>query len=44
MHLANFCFPDGNFDAELKALSSDILSNSWYANQENKRALIESMV
>jgi enoyl-CoA hydratase len=41
MHLANFCFPDGRFDAELTALSSDILSNSWYANQVNKRALIE---
>ena len=41
MHLANFCFPDDRFDAELAALSSDILNNSWYANQVNKRALIE---
>ena len=41
MHLANFCFPDDRFDAELSALSADILSNSWYANQVNKRALIE---
>jgi enoyl-CoA hydratase len=41
MHLANFCFPDDRFDAELAALSTDILSNSWYANQVNKRALIE---
>jgi enoyl-CoA hydratase len=41
MHLANFCFPDGAFDAELAALSADILSNSWYANHVNKRALIE---
>ena len=41
MHLANFCFPDSEFDAELAALSADILSNSWYANQVNKRALIE---
>jgi enoyl-CoA hydratase len=41
MHLANFCFPDEEFDAELAALSADILSNSWYANQVNKRALIE---
>jgi enoyl-CoA hydratase len=41
MHLANFCFPDDTFDAELAALSADILSNSWYANQVNKRALIE---
>ena len=41
MHLANFCFPDDLFDGELAALCSDILSNSWYANQVNKRALIE---
>lgn len=41
MHLANFCFPDDKFDAELAALSADILSNSWYANHVNKRALIE---
>jgi enoyl-CoA hydratase len=41
MHLANFCYPDDQFDAELAALSADILANSWYANQVNKRALIE---
>jgi enoyl-CoA hydratase len=42
IHLANFCFPDDKFDAELAALSTDILSNSWYANQVIKRALIET--
>ncbi|HTV94996.1 MAG TPA: enoyl-CoA hydratase/isomerase family protein [Steroidobacteraceae bacterium] len=42
MHLANFCFPDDRFEAELGALSADILANSWYANQVNKRALIET--
>ena len=42
MHLANFCFPDERFDVELAALSADILANSWYANQVNKRALIET--
>jgi enoyl-CoA hydratase len=42
MHLANFCFPDARFDAELSALSAEILSNSWYANQVIKRALIET--
>jgi enoyl-CoA hydratase/carnithine racemase len=41
MHLANFCWPDDRFEAELAALSGDILRNSWYANQVNKRALIE---
>jgi enoyl-CoA hydratase len=42
MHLANFCFADERFEAELASLSRDILSNSWYANQVNKRALIET--
>lgn len=42
MHLANFCFPDDRFDAELAALCNDILANSWYANQVNKRALMAS--
>jgi enoyl-CoA hydratase len=40
MHLANYCFPEDRFEAELSRLSSDILANSWYANQVNKRALI----
>jgi enoyl-CoA hydratase/carnithine racemase len=42
MHLANFCFPDDQFEAELARLAADILANSWYSNQVNKRALIES--
>ena len=42
MHLANFCFPDENFETELIALQSDILANSWFANQVTKRALIET--
>ena len=41
MHLANFCFADDRFDAELGSLAADILKNSWFANQVNKRALIE---
>jgi enoyl-CoA hydratase/carnithine racemase len=40
MHLANFCFPDQQFERELERLSRDILSNSWYANQVTKQALI----
>jgi enoyl-CoA hydratase/carnithine racemase len=40
IHLVNFCFPDDRFEAELVALSKDILANSWYANQVNKRALM----
>jgi enoyl-CoA hydratase len=42
MHLANFCFADERFDAELTALCASILSNSWFANQVIKRALIET--
>jgi len=42
MHLANYCFPDDRLDAEVAALSADILANSWYANQVNKRALLET--
>ncbi len=42
MHLANFCFTDAEFDVELAALCQDILKNSWYANQVNKRALLAS--
>ena len=41
MHVANYCFPDDRFDAELAAVATDILANSWYANQVNKRTLIE---
>jgi enoyl-CoA hydratase/carnithine racemase len=42
MHLANFCFPNDRFDAELSAVCDDILANSWYANRVNKRALLAS--
>jgi enoyl-CoA hydratase len=42
MHLANFCFPDAELDAQLALLVGDILANSWYSNRVNKRALIES--
>ena len=42
MHLVNFCYPDEQLEAGLAALSADILANSWYSNQVNKRALLES--
>ena len=41
-HLANFCFPDDELEAELAKLSAEILDNSWYANQVCKRILIET--
>src|ERR1700722_7682291 len=42
MHLVNLCFADDQFETQLASLCKDILANSWYANQVNKRALIES--
>jgi hypothetical protein len=42
MHLANFCFANDMFEAELSAIIADILANSWYSNRVNKRALLES--
>jgi enoyl-CoA hydratase len=42
MHLVNFCYDDANFEQELATLAGDILANSWFSNQVNKRALIAS--
>jgi enoyl-CoA hydratase/carnithine racemase len=42
MHLANYLYPDAEFEGRLEALARNILANSWYANQVSKRALQES--
>jgi enoyl-CoA hydratase/carnithine racemase len=42
IHLANFCFPDDQFEAKLLELSQQIIANSWYSNRVNKRVLIET--
>src|ERR1700744_668405 len=42
IHLVNFCWPDDKFETELQSLCADILANSGYANQVNKRALIDT--
>ena len=42
MHLANLCFPEAEFETRLTALCAEILGNSWFANEVNKRALHES--
>ncbi|MGO8917495.1 MAG: enoyl-CoA hydratase/isomerase family protein [Stellaceae bacterium] len=42
IHLANFCYPDDRFEAELAALAQQVISNSWYSNRVNKRVLIET--
>jgi enoyl-CoA hydratase len=39
MHLVNFCFADERFETELDALARDVLANSWFSNQVNKRVL-----
>lgn len=42
MHLANFCFAEAEFETGLAALAADILANSWYSNQVDKRVLLAS--
>lgn len=42
MHLANLCFPDETFEADLASLCNCILENSWYANHVIKHALLET--
>jgi len=42
MGLANVCFPDENFDKELRAMADMILANSWFSHRANKRLLIET--
>lgn len=42
MHLANFCYPDSEFETGLNGVIADILANSWYSNRVNKRALLAS--
>jgi enoyl-CoA hydratase len=42
IHLANFCFADADFETGLAGVAADILANSWYSNQVNKRALLAS--
>ena len=42
IHLANYCFPDDQFESELARLAGDILANSWYSNLVSKRVLIET--
>jgi len=39
MGLANLCVPDAEFDAQIAALSTQILANSWFSHRANKRLL-----
>jgi enoyl-CoA hydratase/carnithine racemase len=42
MGLANVCVPDAEFDAQIDALSAQILANSWFSHRANKRLLLET--
>ncbi len=42
MHLANYLYPDADFEQRLQSLADNVLANSWYANALSKRALVES--
>jgi len=42
MGLANICVPDNEFDAQIAALSAQILANSWFSHRANKRLLCET--
>lgn len=39
MGLANMCFADESFDAEIEKLARSILATSWFSNRANKRLL-----
>lgn len=40
--LANACYEDAEFDAEVEGFARSILANSWFSNSANKRLLIET--
>jgi len=42
MGLANFCFADEAFEAELAKLAETILANSWFSHRANKALLAET--
>lgn len=39
MGLANRCFPDEDFEAEIEAMARAILATSWFSNRANKKLL-----
>jgi enoyl-CoA hydratase/carnithine racemase len=40
--LANRCFPDERFFADVEALARQILENSWFSHRANKRLITQS--
>jgi enoyl-CoA hydratase len=39
MGLANFCFPDASFEADVEKLIAEILANSWFSHRANKKLI-----
>lgn len=42
MGLANFCVADEEFDAQVTALTRELLAGSWFSHRANKRLLLET--
>jgi enoyl-CoA hydratase len=40
--LANRCFPDASFEADVAAFCQAILANSWFSHRANKRLMIDT--
>ena len=40
--LANFCFADESFDADLDKLIKEILANSWFSHRANKKLIADT--
>ena len=42
MGLANRCFPDDSFFADVEAMGRQILENSWFSHRANKRLILQT--
>ncbi len=42
MGLANFCFPDDRFEAEIALVARTVLDGSWFSHRANKKLLHET--
>jgi enoyl-CoA hydratase/carnithine racemase len=42
MGLANRCFPDETFEAEVEAFCRQVLENSWFSHRANKRLIADT--
>ncbi|WDZ95598.1 enoyl-CoA hydratase/isomerase family protein [Herbaspirillum sp. WKF16] len=40
--LANFCYSDEAFEAQVEALARELLAGSWFSHRANKRLLLET--